>query len=240
MSINYNSYVTQLITLMSVASSTDPNFTAILPGCIDYAEQRSYRELDLLATRVTDTSASVSSGTRTFSLPTSVGTFLVVEGFNVISSAGAPATTGQRNPLIATSREFIDAVYPSAASSNCGQPQFFAMASNTQVVLGPAPDAPYVAEVIGTQRPTPLSSANSSTFLTQVLPDVFIAASMVYMSGFQRDFGAQSDNPQMAVSWEAQYKTLMDSANKEELRKRYFGPAWSAMTPSPIATPPRA
>lgn len=237
--LNYTTYVTQLITLNSIASSTDAFFTNVLPGAIDYAEQRLYRELDLLVTRVTDASATVSSGVRTFSLPTTTGTFLVVEGINTISSVGATALTGTRNPAYATSREYIDAVYPSAASSNCGIPSFFAMASNTQIIFGPAPDAAYVVEVVGTQRPTPLSSGNSSTFLTQVLPDVFMAASMVYMAGAQRDFGAASENPQVSQSWEAQYQTLLNTANKEELRKRYFGPGWTAMAPNQVSTPPR-
>jgi hypothetical protein len=238
--LNYSTYITQLITLNSIASSTDTNFTNVLPGCIDYAEQRMYRELDPMVTRVTDTSATVSSGVRTFNLPTTTGTFLVVEGVNIISSVGAPATTGTRNPAYNTSREFLDSVYPSAASSNCGLPGFWTLASNTQIIFGPAPDAAYVAEIVGTQRPTPLSSGNSSTFLTQVFPDAFMAASMVYMAAFQRDFGAQSENPQVAQSWENQYKTLMQSASMEEMRKRYFGPGWTAMSPSPISTPPRA
>jgi hypothetical protein len=238
--LNYTTYVNTLVSLHSFTTSSNADFSVWVPNAIDYAEQRMYRELDLLATRVTDASATVSSGVRTFNLPTTTGSFLVVEGINIISPSTAPASTGLRNPVYNASRDFIDATYPSAASSNCNIPQFFAMASDTQLVLGPAPDAPYIAEVIGTQRPTPLSSGNSSTFLTRVLPDIFLAASNIFMAAAQRDFGAQSENPQLAQSWETQYKTLMESANVEELRKRYMSQAWTAMTPTPLATPPRA
>jgi hypothetical protein len=89
------------------------------------------------------------------------------------------------------------------------------------IILGPAPSAPYNIEILGTIRPVPLSPTNSQTFLTQYLPDLFTAASMVFMSGYQRDFGSQSDNPQQAQSWENQYQLLFKSANAEEMRKRY-------------------
>ena len=169
----------------------------MLPGAIDYAEGRLYRELDLLITRVTDTSGSFSIQNRNFALPTSIGTFLVVEELSAITPSGVSANTGTRNPLVPTSKQFIDAVYPSAVTAN-GVPEFYARVSDTQIIVGPAPDMSYVAEVIGTQRPLPLTAANSSTFLTQILPELFIVASMVFVSGYMRDFGAQTDNPQMS------------------------------------------
>lgn len=238
MALNYTTYVDQLSNLM-VIGSTDASFQTFLPGCIDYAEQRIYRELDLLATQVVDATTTVSSGIRTFTLPTTDGTFVVVDNINIITPVGTDADDGTRAPLIPISREFIDATYPSAVS-NTGVPMFYAMNSNTQVILGPSPDAAYVAEVIGTQRPTPLSSSNSSTFLTAYLPDLFMAASMVFASGYMRDFGSQgADNPGMSVSWEGQYSKLFNSAATEEARKKYESEAWTSNSPTPLAKPPR-
>ena len=222
-----------------VVSSTNTEFQIFLPGCIDYAEQRMYRELDLLVTRVTDSSASLTANTRNFTLPTGTGTFLVVESVNVISSAGTPASSGTRNPLTMTARELIDISYPANSSASVGQPEFYAMVSNASMIVGPTPDGAYVMEVIGTQFPSPLSSGNSSTFLTQQLPDAFMAASMVFASGYQRDFGGQSDNPAQSASWEAEYGKLIQSANVLELRKKHESQAWTSQTPNPIATPPR-
>ncbi len=238
MALTYTTYVNQLSNLM-VVGSTDANFQTFLPGCIDYAEQRIYRELDLLATQVTDDADVTSSASRNFTLPTNRGTFITVDTLNIITPNATGAAAGTRNPVIATSREFIDAVYPSGVA-NQGVPQFYAMASDTYLIFGPPPDADYVVEVIGIQRPTPLSSANSSTFLTAYLPDVFMAASMIFASGYMRDFGGQgSDNPGMSVSWEGQYKTLMNSAQVEEARKKFQSEAWTSDSPSPLATPPR-
>ena len=237
MSLNYTTYVEQLSNLM-VQGSTDPNFVTFLPGCIDYAEQRIYRELDLQTTRIIDTSATVSSGVRNFSLPTSIGSFVVVEQINVLTPVTAVSSDGTRNPLTMVTKEYMDFAWPSAAS-NTGVPLFMAPLNQTTFILGPAPDAAYTAEVVGTIRPTPLSASNSSTFLTQSLPDVFMAASMVFASAYQRDFGPATDDPAKAGTWESQYKTLMASASIEELRKRFMGPAWQPMSQSPTATPPR-
>lgn len=236
MSLNYTTYVDQLANLM-VQGSTDANFVTFLPGCIDYAEQRMYRELDLQVSRITDTTA-LSSGVRTLTLPSNTGTFVVVEQINVLTPSTATSSNGTRNPLTMVTKEYLDFAWPNAASYT-GTPLFMAPLNNTTYVLGPSPDAAYTAEIVGTIRPTPLSASNSSTFLTQSLPDVFMAASMVFASAYQRDFGPATDDPAKAGTWESQYRTLMASANVEELRKRFMGPAWQPMTPSAVTSPPR-
>ncbi len=236
MSIDYTTYVSQLSNLM-VIGSTNANFITFLPGCIDYAEQRIYRELDLVDTQITSSGATTASN-RNFDLPTTSGTYIVVDQVNVMSSAGTGSSNGTRNQVMPTTRDFIDMIYPSGQTAT-GIPAFFCRANSSTLIFGPAPDAAYTVEVVGTHRPTPLSSGNSSTFLTSQLPDLFMAASMVFASGYMRDFGSQSDNPQQAQSWEATYKTLFESASVEELRKTYQGDAWTSQSPSPIAMPPR-
>ena len=238
MSYDYNGYYSQTANLLVVSTAasnpTLGNFNTMLSGAIDYAEQRIYRELDLLVTRVTDSSASATPNVRNFTLPISVGTYLVVEQINIITPSTALSSNGQRVPLVNTSRDFIDVVYPSNLQKQM-VPQFFAMQDNANIILGPAPDRAYAIEVIGTQRPTPLSSVNTTTFLTQTLPDLFMAASMVYAYGYQRDFSAQSDDPRASQSWENQFQTLLKSANLEELRKRYFSAGWTDKVQSPVA-----
>lgn len=234
MSLNYTTYVSQLSNLMLVGS-TDANFQTFLPGCIDYAEQRIYRDLDLVQTTVIDTTTSFSSGNRTLTLPS---TWVVIEEINAISSAGATAATGTRNPLVPATREYINYAFPSNSTFQ-GIPQYWNLLSQNQIIVGPAPDAAYNVEIIGTQRPAPLSASNSTTFLTAYLPDLFMVASLVFAFGYQRDFGGQSDNPQAAQSWENQYKELLKSALGEEVRKKFQSQGWTADSPSPTATPQR-
>lgn len=236
MSLNYTTYVTALSTLM-VVPSTNTDFLAILPDCIDYAEQRVYRELNLLQTVVRDSSQSLALNSRNFTLPTAQGLFVVVNDINLITPAGTTPDNGTRNPLLPIDMSFLDLAWPSTSGSSL--PKYFSMLTQTSILVGPWPDAAYVVEVVGTQRPTPISSSNPTTFLATNLPDLFLAASMVFMAGYLKNFGSQSDDPKMAQSWENQYQTLFSSANAEEMRKRFMGSSWSSLTQGPQAQPAR-
>lgn len=234
MSMTYTSYVAQIANIMAVKSDTT-QFQTMLPGMIDYAEQRIYRELDLLNTVVRDSTSSLTSGSRNFTLPTTVnGPFITVQGINVITPVGSQPDSGTRNALQIVVRDFLDTVWNSSTGATL--PKMFAMIDQFNIIVGPWPNANYVMEVIGTIRPNALSPTNTSTFLTQYLPDLFLAASMIFATGYQRDFGSQADNPAQSQSWESQYEKLFASANGEELRKKFAGPGWSSF--SAVATPP--
>lgn len=239
--LTYSSFVTEIATITAISSTTlvsgDTNFSGVMPAIIDYAEGRLYRELDLPVVSVTDTSVSCSSGVRTVSLSTTQGTLLVITTVNLLTSAGATSSYATRVPLVPTSQAVIDAIYPSATSSNCGQPQFFTRLSDVELVLGPAPDQAYGTEVIATTRPTALSATNTTTWLSVNVPELMVAAGMIFASGFMRDFGSQSDNPQLAQSWETQFGNLMKSMNVDSMRMKFESEAWTSQQPSPLATP---
>ena len=235
MSINYTSYVAQISNLI-VTSTADANFNTMLPGMIDYAENRIYRELDIQNSRVSDTTTTLSSGYNFVTLPTAQY-ILVAEQFNVLSPVGSLSSNGTRNPLTFVTKEYLDFAWPTSTAT--GMPIYYAPLNDTTYKIGPAPDKAYPLEIVGTVRPAALSASNSSTWLTLHVPDLFIAASMVFASGYMRNYGAQADDPQMPGSWESQYKTLFASANAEELRKRFQSQGWQGMTPNQLATPPR-
>lgn len=232
--MNYGEYIDQIANLMA-ADSTTVEFQTMVKGMIPYAEDRIYRELDLLNTTVVNSSNSFTAGSRSFSLPTNGanGIFYTVTGVNVITPVGVAPDAGTRNQLTAVTMDYLNAVWNSATGS--GVPQEFAMVNQFTIIVGPWPDAAYTVEIVGTIQPAPLSASNSTTFLTQYLSDLFVAASMVFASGYMRDFGAQADNPQQAQSWESQYQTLLKSAMLLELRKKWAGPGWSPFSSVPIA-----
>ena len=60
MALDYDSYVAQISNLL-VIGSTDANFQTMLPGMISYAENRIYRELDLVANSITDATQSMTA-----------------------------------------------------------------------------------------------------------------------------------------------------------------------------------
>lgn len=232
--MDYGSYISQIANLMA-ADSTTPEFQTMVQGMIPYAEDRIYRELDLLNTTVVNYANSFTAGSRSFTLPTNGanGIFYTVTGINVITPAGATPDAGTRNQMTAVTMDYLNAVWNSATGASV--PQEFAMVNQFTIVVGPWPDANYNVEVVGTIQPAPLSSTNTTTFLTDYLQDLFVAASMIFAAGFMRDFGAQADNPQMAQSWESQYQTLLKSAMLLELRKKWAGPGWTPFSSVPIA-----
>lgn len=233
--LTYATYKTALATL-SVVPETDPNWLAILPDTIDYAELRIYRDLDLLSTVQTVTSYTTAVNTSQVQLAS--GQFVTLQNVNVITPAGTTTPdNGTRVPLLPVTKEYIQYAWPS--NTNSGVPSYFAMIDERTFSLGPWPNNNYTLEIIGTYRPPTLSSINTTTFISQYLPDLFLMASMIFISGYQRNFGRQSDDPQMAQSYEAQYQSLLKGATVEEYRKKFQSTAWTSMSPSPIASPAR-
>jgi hypothetical protein len=229
------SYVTQIAT-MAVVEENDPAFQIILPQMITYAENRLYRDLDFLFTSIATTSYGLSVGSRQINVPS--GTFVVPEQINVITPAGTSnPDAGTRVPLLPTTKEFLDQVYNVA--SNTGVPKYFAPFDDYTFLVGPYPNASYTCEIVGTYRPNSMSMSNKTTFLSLYLPDLLIMASMIYVSAYQRNFGRASDDPQMAMTYENQYQTLIKSAMMEENRKKFEAAAWSSQSPSTAATPTR-
>jgi hypothetical protein len=237
MSLTYSTYVQQIAT-MAVVPVTDTNFTIIIPSMIDYAELRMQRDLDFLSTQISNSSYSFTSGNGTLTIPTSQ--FVVMETFEVIDNSG------NSSPLLPVTKEFIQNVY--GTGSTTGLPLYFAVyggdtatTGNTSqnMIVGPIPNSSYSVRLTGTVRSAPLSATNTTTFISTYLPDMFIMASMIYISAYQRNFGRLNDDPQMAQTYESQYQTLLRSAMVEENRKKFEAAAWSSYSPAPAASPTR-
>lgn len=230
MPYNWTSFVPALASALEVDPS-DSDFQAQLASIIDWSEQNIYRELDLLTSIITVTSA-LTANSRFFTLPTTNGMtaihFLEGTAVNVFDAANV------RHPLVPASRESIDWMWPSEAALNSSwMPELFARISDTQMLVGGSPGSAWNCEVIGTIRPAPLSASNTTTYLSLYLSDLFFAASMVAATGgLLKNYGSQSDSPQQAVSWQSLYQQALASARAEELKKKFV----SAMS-SPPASP---
>lgn len=236
MSLTYTTWVQRMVELASLGEQT-VNFASVIPAVIDYAEQRLYRELDLLSTQVRDTSSNCTANSRNFTLPSSGGRFVVVDGINVVTPVAGTVSTGTRHPVVPASRDFLDLAWPSnTAVSATTIPQFFAMITDQTIAFGPPPGDTFQVEVIGEIRPTPLSAANATTYLSLYLPDLFLAASMIHMATYGTQGGANS--PQVAT-WEQTYQTLFPSANTEAQRQRFAGASWTSKPVQPAAVPQR-
>jgi len=246
--LTYNGLVTQVALLAPYQTTTvngvvtgDPQFNALIPQMLNYAEDRIQRDLELLNLQSLSPAYSLTVGNPILAVP--VGDFMVVQDVLVNGF-----------PLNPVARSYIQTLWP--PTSTPGLPTVFAMlggdlatAGNTSTLLlfGPTPDQPYPTTLVGEVRSPSLAAyantlqANSmTTWISAWLPELLVLACMVYISAYQRDFGRQSDDPQMAQSYETQYGTLMQGAQAEDFRRRLEADAWTARAASPVATPTRS
>jgi hypothetical protein len=214
MSCTYSTFVTMLAAELAIPE-TDTDFVAILPQIIEYSEQRCYRELGLL-TAVVTTAGTLTANDRSFTLPTTNGHPLVLDYINVLDGSAV------RHQAMPATRDLVETLWPSNTAAGASTiPEIFARIDDATVLLGPPPGSAWSCEVIHTIRPTALSVSNTTTYLSTYLCDLFFAGAMVSAAGWMRNYGAQADDPRMAVSWETQFQTLMASARAEEAAKKF-------------------
>ena len=250
--LTYNGYVTQIAdlavlqttTVAGVVTPVDTDLVNLIPQMIDYAELRIQRDLDLMQSVNNNSTYSLTSGTNT--LTADVNSFITIQDISYVSGT-------KTIPIRPVSKWVIENVYQD--SSVTGPPIYYApyggdsstTGGTSQVFLfGPTPDQNYSLSINGTVRMISLNSFNTSpsagssfTFISAYLPDLLLMASMIYLSGFQRNFGRQADDPAMAVSYEQQYNSLLKGAMVEENRRKFWASAWTALSVPPNATPNR-
>lgn len=250
--LTYNALVTQVCllapyqysTINGVVTPNAPEFTALLPMMLNYAEQRIQRDMELLNVQVMTGPYALAPGSNQLSVPPSD---LVIVQDVLVNIAGVPT------PMHPVSKPYLLTVWPS--SSPPGPPKVMALQggdtqtqglAGTIILFGPPPDSAYQVNCIGEQRAQtlaafadPIDAGTQTTWISAWLPDLLVLACMIYVSAYQRDFGRQSDDPQMAQSYESQYQTLLNGANKHEFQRRWEADAWSYAAKSPVATPTR-
>jgi hypothetical protein len=251
--LTYNGLVTQVCLLApyqySVVSgvttpSNQPEFTALIPMMLNYAEQRIQRDMELLNQQIARGPYTLVQGSNQLLVPPSD---LITVQDVLVNIGGTPT------PMLPVSKPYMLTVWPANAAP--APPKVMALEggdtatqglTSTVILLGPPPDAPYQVTCIGESRAPTLASyattaeaGTKTTWISTWLPDLLMMACMIYVSAYQRDFGRQSDDPQMAQSYEQQYETLLAGADKQEFQRRWEADAWTALPKSPVATPTR-
>src|SRR5215475_13717944 len=101
MALTYDQYVTELASL-AVIPVDNPRYLQNLPSIINYASLRIQRDLDLLQTRVSNSSNQVVGGSRYMTIPD--GQFVVIEDVNILTPFGTTdPNLGTRNPCLQVS-----------------------------------------------------------------------------------------------------------------------------------------
>lgn len=228
------SYAGIIATIQFLSSSTgsfisgglvgsDENFIEYFPSLLEKAELRIFRDLDLVNSLATVATVSTVSGQQTINIPQN--TFIVIRSIQI--NASMP-------PLRKVSEEYIKNVwYP---GSDQGIPNTYSVFGGDQsnpsttpyqIAFGPIPDSVYSLLIRGTTRETDLftlgqtSPTTAQTFISAQMPDLLMADLMVQFSAYQRNFGAQSDDPKVAISWENRYQLILAGINGEEMRKKF-------------------
>jgi hypothetical protein len=257
--MNFSVFISYMLTLLQISGpSGTAAFNSMVSYFITYAENKMQRDpdLDFMATRAIDLSESTTGATRAVAIPSQ---FIIVEGANLITPSGAlPSQPGAtRIPLIRADKPWLDLIWPNETQVmpvdelNNFYYAIYSMQQPVQsegsadepaalpstIIIAPTPDNIYKVEFSGTTRITPLSSTNATNFLSLYLPDMYVAAAMISACGYQRDFGAQSSNPQMAMSWAALYEDLKKSASVESLRQKALISGYSSLPPMPMMGP---
>lgn len=233
MALTFATYVTTMAKLLSITPSTvlSTDNTDLLEQMIAYAEGRIYRELDFLTTVKEATTPDLTPGTRSVAVP---GSIIIVNSATLVSPASTAPNAGTRNPMQRVSMEFINFIWPSAETT--GVPTHYAMQDEATVILAPTPAAAYRVCFQGVVRPAPLTSVNTTTYLTVNTPDLFVAASAIWgFGGINRNFGAASDDPASAQSWEQTYQNLRAGVDIENLRSKALAPGFQPFSPAPMA-----
>lgn len=249
--MNYSDWLTAVITILEISDAYGTAaFTAVAPRAIEYAELRMLRQFDFLFTRTVDLTQMTRGGIRAVPIPAD---FVVIEGVSLIMPTATKPTAqnSSRVSLLRTSRQFMDLTWP--VETNVASPTpfetYWALFSQQEsiddsgtadeptkmpsaILIAPTPDDEYVVEFTGTARPAPLTSTNPDTYLTTYMPDLFLAATLIWAFGYQRDFGSASNNPQAAQSWEQTYQTLARDLDIETLRQKAMIGGFSPFLPS--------
>jgi hypothetical protein len=254
--LSYNAYIQQIGVMAVVLTQdvdgvwqgVDATFNSIVPQMLNYAELRVQRDLDFLSAQGSN-QYTLTAGNNVLNVP--IADFVTVTNVQVAQIVNGQVVN--TCPLTPVSREFLQNVY--GGLQGAGQPKFFAMigdnfgdGANTynNIQFGPYPSYAFPVVVTGTSRLPSLATYavagqadTAYTTISQWFPDMLIQASMIYITAFQRNFSATSDSPEMGVTYEKQYQTLLGSALAEEYRKKGQGSGWSGYPTSPVATPVR-
>ncbi len=254
--LSYNAYVQNLgvmaveqtVLAAGVWGFVNATLQTILPQALNYAELRIARDVDFLQARSSNT-YTLTQGNNLLQIP--INDFMFLETLEVTQTSGT--TIVNSTPLVPVSKEFIQNCYAGAASA--ATPRYFAMIGDTfgdgantniNVLLGPVPNYAYSVRAFGVIRLPSLAKFATSgpadtsyTWISQFLPDMLLMASMIYISAYQRNFSATSDDPAMGQSYEKQYQALRLGAISEENRRKFNESGWSAYSTPVSATPTR-
>lgn len=200
--MNY-SQLTQLI--QEYCESTEQSFVANIPTFVQLAEERIYNSVQIPAIRKNVTGA-MTSGNKYMALPS--------DWLSTFSMAVIDPATNEYTYLLNKDVNFIRASYPGANDN--GLPLYYAIWDDNTMILGPAPDYGYTAELHYYAYPASIVTAGTS-WLGDNYENVLLYGSIreayTYLKGEQDLMNYYEQKYQEAL---AQLKRLGDGLDRQD------------------------
>ena len=190
---------------------------AICNRIIEDAEFRILRDVPIDAYKK-QSIGNLVTGQNTINVPAQT---LFVKGVQVYDSTSA--ATGANRWLEKKDESYLQEYVPSTESAKRGQPKYYAMfggatgvtdTTSGTLLLAPAPDTTYIFKIHYEAVPTPLSSSNTTTYISQYFPNGLLYACLVEAYGFLK-------GPiDMLTLYENKYKQEIEKFAAEQLGRR--------------------
>ena len=188
---------------------------AIINRIIEDAEFRILRDVPIDAYKKQAT-GNLVIGQSTINVPAQT---LFVKGVQVYDSTSA--STGTNTWLEKKDESYLQEYIP--AETSTGKPKYYAMfggatgttdTTSGRLFLAPVPDATYTFKIHYEAVPTPLSSSNTTTYISQYFPNGLLYACLVEAYGFLK-------GPiDMLTLYENKYKQEVEKFAAEQLGRR--------------------
>jgi len=137
--------------IQDYVQSTETTFVANIPTFVQLAEERIYNSVQLPAIRKNST-ATMTIGNKYMSLPS--------DWLSTFSLAVFNPTNNEYTYLLNKDVNFIRQAYPDA--DDTGRPEYYAIWDADTMILGPAPDLAYTAELHYYYYPASIVNAGTS------------------------------------------------------------------------------
>ena len=159
-------YATLVQAIKDYTDNTETTFVDQIDRFISNAEQRILFEVQLPVFRKNQ-QGTLNASNKYLALPTD---FLAPFSLSVVVS-------NSYHFLLNKDVNFIQASYPDTTET--GRPKFYAIFDDTNLIVGPVPDAAYTMEFHYFYAPTGLSSSNTTTWLGTNAYDALLYAALV-------------------------------------------------------------
>jgi hypothetical protein len=200
--VNYS----QLSTLIQeYCESTEQSFVANIPTFVQLAEERIYNSVQIPAIRKNST-ASMTIGNKYMSLPS--------DWLSTFSLAVFNPSNNEYTYLLNKDVNFIRQAYPDA--DDLGRPDYYAIWDANTMILGPAPDIAYTAELHYYYYPDSIVTASTSwlgTNFETVLLYGSLREAYTYLKGEQDMMNYYEQKYQEALG---QLKRLGDGLDRQD------------------------